>query len=195
MTNAEMWNERYRSTDSLWIGEPDNSLREAISTIDAGTAVDIGAGEGRNSIFLARSGWSVTAVDFSEVALSRLQEVINRENLSAQTVLMDVVEYLETPGVFDLSVMANMHPPIEQRYLLYAGLLRATRRGGHIFLTGHHKDSLGFAGPANIDMLIDEDEIRDFFGDKVDYISLEKTVDVADHGHSAPNLVAFLRRR
>ncbi len=194
MSNAEMWNERYRSTDSLWIGEPDNSLVEAVSTLLVGSAVDIGAGEGRNSIYLARNGWSTTSVDFSEVALSRLQQVIDREELSGKTVLMDVVEYLSSPEVFDLTLMANMHPPIDQRRLLYEGLLRSTRPGGYIFITGHHKESLGFAGPANIDMLIDEDEIRSFFGDSVDYLRLEKTVDVADHGHSAPNLVAFLRR-
>ena len=52
MSNAAMWNERYRSTDSLWIGEPDNSLVEAVSTLLVGSAVDIGAGEGRNSIYL-----------------------------------------------------------------------------------------------------------------------------------------------
>ncbi|MDA8277915.1 MAG: methyltransferase domain-containing protein [Actinomycetota bacterium] len=195
MSNAEMWNERYRGTDSLWIGDADRSLVEAISGIEVGSAVDIGAGEGRNSVLLARNGWSTTAVDFSEVALTRLQQVIDRENLTAKTVLMDVNEYLEVPEVFDLSVMANMHPPIDQRRRLYEGLLRSTRNGGHIFITGHHKESLGFAGPANIEMLIDEDEVREAFGDSVEYLRLEKVVDVADHGHSAPNLVAFLKRR
>ncbi|MDA8197784.1 MAG: class I SAM-dependent methyltransferase [Actinomycetota bacterium] len=194
MTNAEMWNERYRSTESLWIGEPDSSLVASAESITIGSAVDIGAGEGRNSIYLARCGWTTTAVDFSDVALSRLEEVRDRENLPITTILMDVLAYLKAPGVFDLSVMANMHPPIEQRHLLYDGLYRSTRQGGYIFITGHHKDSLGFAGPANIDMLIDENEIRDFFGERVEYLRLEKTTDVADHGHEAPNLVAFLRR-
>ena len=38
-----------------------------------GVALDLGAGDGRNAVWLAGHGWRVSAVDFSEVAIDRGQ--------------------------------------------------------------------------------------------------------------------------
>jgi methylase of polypeptide subunit release factors len=35
------------------------------TALPAGRAIDLGTGEGRNAIWLAGRGWTVTAVDFS----------------------------------------------------------------------------------------------------------------------------------
>lgn len=56
----------------MFRAEPDESLVELVSPLPPGRAVDLGAGEGRNSLWLAREGWDVVAVDASEVALDRL---------------------------------------------------------------------------------------------------------------------------
>jgi SAM-dependent methyltransferase len=67
--DRQRWNRKYRRMDS----------REGASTIvrrfyhhaSAGRALDIAAGDGRNALWLAQNGFTVDAVDISDVALSR----------------------------------------------------------------------------------------------------------------------------
>ncbi len=60
-----------------WSGRPGRtgSSRRSAPTSPPGRALDLAAGEGRNAIWLARRGWQVTAVDFSQVALDKGREV------------------------------------------------------------------------------------------------------------------------
>ena len=53
-----------------WCGrpEPNQFVAAECADLPPGRALDLAAGEGRNAIWLARRGWQVTAVDFSQVA-------------------------------------------------------------------------------------------------------------------------------
>ena len=44
--------------------------------------LDLGCGFGANSLFLARQGWRVVAVDISKTAIQKLQEQTKQNNLS-----------------------------------------------------------------------------------------------------------------
>ena len=62
--DREAWNERYRSE------EPNRFVAEVLGPREpAGRGLDLACGEGR--IWLAKRGWSVTGVDYSEVAIDR----------------------------------------------------------------------------------------------------------------------------
>ena len=52
-----------------------------VREISAGIAYDLGAGEGRNAIYLARNGWKVFAVDSDRTAIERLKRSALREGL------------------------------------------------------------------------------------------------------------------
>lgn len=64
------WDTRYGATDLVWGGEPNRFVAEEFTGAPPGRALDLGAGEGRNAIWLASLGWQVTAVDFSEGSCS-----------------------------------------------------------------------------------------------------------------------------
>lgn len=68
---AAFWDERYRSAHSLWSGNPNRHLVAEAADLTPGAALDAGAGEGADAIWLAGRGWQVTAVDISGVALGR----------------------------------------------------------------------------------------------------------------------------
>ncbi len=67
----EFWDDRYRSADRLWSGQPNPQLVAQTSDLAPGEALDVGCGEGADAIWLASRGWTVTAVDVSTVALER----------------------------------------------------------------------------------------------------------------------------
>uniref|UniRef100_A0AAU3GVZ4 Methyltransferase domain-containing protein n=1 Tax=Streptomyces sp. NBC_01401 TaxID=2903854 RepID=A0AAU3GVZ4_9ACTN len=70
-TDAEMWDDRYRESDRIWSGNPNVVLVREVEGIEPGRALDLGCGEGADAVWLARSGWRVTATDISRVALER----------------------------------------------------------------------------------------------------------------------------
>ncbi|MEV7102390.1 SAM-dependent methyltransferase [Streptomyces atroolivaceus] len=70
-TDAEMWDDRYRESDRIWSGNPNVALVREVEGLTPGRVLDLGCGEGADAVWLARTGWKVTATDISRVALER----------------------------------------------------------------------------------------------------------------------------
>ncbi|MFC9913175.1 class I SAM-dependent methyltransferase [Streptomyces sp. NPDC059862] len=68
---AEFWETRYRDTDRVWSGRPNQLLVREAADLEPGRALDLGCGEGGDAIWLASRGWHVTGVDISATALER----------------------------------------------------------------------------------------------------------------------------
>lgn len=55
------------------------------------TLLDLGCGDGKDSIYFAKNGFSVTAIDFSNEAIKILKkEIENKKNLNIQTKISDI---------------------------------------------------------------------------------------------------------
>ena len=67
------WDERYRS-EGLKHSTPTPLLVEIASQLKPGRALDLACGTGRNAVWLAEHGWTVTAVDGSPAAIEILQK-------------------------------------------------------------------------------------------------------------------------
>ena len=67
----QFWERHYRAHERLWSGRPNPVLVDVAEPLTAGTALDLGCGEGGDAIWLSRLGWRVTAVDVSATALER----------------------------------------------------------------------------------------------------------------------------
>ena len=92
----------YRMGLTPWEGHAlPGRLRELIEgpgAIPKGKGLDIGCGTGDTSIYLARRGWSVTAVDFVEVAVKRAAAKANAAGVDIKFIRGDVTK-LETSYV------------------------------------------------------------------------------------------------
>ena len=102
------WDERYAAVGRRFSIHPDTAMVELVTPLPPGRALDLGAGEGRNSHWLARQGWTVTAVDGSSVALDRTRAAAAAEGLSVSPVQADIGEFLRRGDTFDLVVIANI---------------------------------------------------------------------------------------
>ncbi|HKC28689.1 MAG TPA: bifunctional NAD(P)/FAD-dependent oxidoreductase/class I SAM-dependent methyltransferase, partial [Jatrophihabitans sp.] len=74
------WDHRYAG-EPIWSGNPNGTLVKEISGLPAGLALDVGAGEGGDALWLAEQGWRVTASDISQRALDRVNAAAEQRGL------------------------------------------------------------------------------------------------------------------
>ena len=159
--SAEEWNKRYESMPSLWQREPNAALVEFVATLEPGRALDLGAGEGRNSVWLATQGWETTALDVSDVALARAAERADAEGVPLHPVVGDWREYEPEPASLHLVVVSFMHPDAQERPAMYGRAARALVPGGHLFVTGVHATDFGRRGPPDRERLHTPERLRE----------------------------------
>ena len=162
--DARLWDERYASADLVWSADPNGWVEQVTAGLTPGTALDLGAGEGRNALWLAERGWQVTAVDFSQVALGRAGQLAD-ERLGARssrltTVTADLTAYQAEPD-HDLVLVVYIHllPPARRQMLSAAA--RALAPGGLLVVVAHHPDNLdgGVGGPQDPALLYTAEDV------------------------------------
>ena len=105
------WDERYAGSELVWSAEPNQFVGAECADLPPGRAVDLAAGEGRNAIWLARRGWNVTAVDFSQVALDKGRQLAG--DTAVDWVCADATTW-RGEG-YDLVVLAYLQLPAAER--------------------------------------------------------------------------------
>ena len=136
------WNDRYRSAHALWSGSPNRHLVAEAGALPPGTALDAGAGEGADAIWLARRGWRVTAVDISGVALERAAGHGAKEDEAVAERIEwrreDLREWVPPERGYDLVTAQYLHVPGATRRVLVARLAASVADGGTLLFVGHH---------------------------------------------------------
>ncbi|MDQ6727772.1 MAG: NAD(P)/FAD-dependent oxidoreductase [Actinomycetota bacterium] len=135
--NQADWDHRYGG-DQMWSGNPNGTLVNEIDGLAAGRALDVGAGEGGDAIWLAEKGWMVTASDISPRALERVAVEAGRRGLRVECHHADAnaLDAFET-GAFDLvSAQYAAIPRTPDRRGVH-NLLAAVAPGGTLLVVGH----------------------------------------------------------
>jgi SAM-dependent methyltransferase len=159
------WNERYRSSQRVWSGNPNPQLVAEAADISPGRALDVGCGEGADAIWLARSGWAVVAADISSVAIERGEQHARDTDPAASARIewrqADLLTQPPEPGSFDLVSVQFMQLPPEPRTRLFSALAASVRAGGTLLIVGHHPSDLttGVPRPPMPELFYSSDEI------------------------------------
>jgi SAM-dependent methyltransferase len=140
------WDDRYRSHAALWSGKPNTHLVAQADGLAPGIALDVGAGEGADAIWLAGRGWRVAAIDLSAVALERA--AAHAAGFGAE--IAERIEWLHEdvtswdPGAarYDLVSAQYMHLPAAPRQALLTRLATAVAFNGTLLIVGHHPSDL-----------------------------------------------------
>jgi SAM-dependent methyltransferase len=158
VVDARDWDERYAGTELVWSAEPNRFVAEQVAGLHPGTAVDLGSGEGRNAIHLARLGWTVTAVDFSRVALDKGRTIAG--DLPVDWVCADATTWRASEPV-ELVVVAYLQLERAARRAAVANAFAALEVGGTFLLVGHDSTNLteGTGGPQDARVLMTSDDV------------------------------------
>ena len=142
----DFWDERYRSAQRVWSGEPNPQLVTEVTGRPPGRALDAGSGEGADAIWLARQGWAVVAADISGVALERAAQHASDSDPAVPDRIewrqVDLLASPPEPDSFDLVSAQFMQLPPEPRIRLFTALIASVRAGGTLLVVGHHPSDL-----------------------------------------------------
>lgn len=142
---------------------PNAFLVEAMKTIEpGGKALDVGAGMGRNGVYLAKLGWDVTGIDLSVQGLEVMKADAEKAGLKVETVKTSYEDYDFGRARWDLVAMILSWAPIEDPVFL-ARLKASIKPGGYVVfehVTQREKDPFppGVHAPA-------PGELREMFKD------------------------------
>jgi thioredoxin reductase/SAM-dependent methyltransferase len=135
--NEADWDHRYGG-DRVWSGNPNGTLVNEIDGLTAGRALDVGAGEGGDAVWLAEHGWRVTANDISQRALDRVAALAKEQGLKIECHHADANAHTAfEPAVFDLVSAQYASIPRTPDGRGVANLLGAVAPGGTLLVVSH----------------------------------------------------------
>lgn len=160
--DAKVWDERYSGTDMVWSATPNQFLPPEVDGLAPGTALDLACGEGRNAIWLAEQGWTVTGVDFSQVGIDKSRRLATERGVTGTWITADATSWTPT-GAFDLVVIFYLQLPASERRAAVRTAISSLAVGGTFLLVGHDLLNLteGHGGPKDADVLQTAEDILD----------------------------------
>jgi len=108
---------------------PSEFMMESTKALTPGTALDIGAGQGRNTVWLAQQGWDITGIDLSEVGLAVAVDNAEKAGTSIKTKKTTYQDFDFGKEKWDLIVMILSWAPVSEPDFV-ARLYDSLRPGG-----------------------------------------------------------------
>ncbi len=167
--SKEKWNRRYTERDTASPGEPNPTFVEEIGGLPPGRALDLAAGDGRHTLYLASRGWNVTAVDFSHVAVRRGRRFAAEAGLTeVEWIETDVTRFTPEIQSYDLAALLFLHLPWEEMQAVILAAAGAVAPNGVFFLLGHDRRNIGrgTGGPQDPEVLYTSDDVVALFSDE-----------------------------
>ena len=138
-----MWDEIYSGTEFAFSKEPNDFLRETFEQIPAGGHVlCLAEGEGRNAVFLAQQGYTVTAMDMSEVGLIKATQLAKDRGVTITTQVADLADYQFGENKWDAIVSIWAHVPDALRHYIHAQIVTALKPNGVFIVEAYTKEQL-----------------------------------------------------
>lgn len=137
---ADYWESRYSNAERMWSGKVNRVLAEVTATLEPGSALDLGCGEGGDAIWLAQQGWNVLGLDISTTAIQRATQAAREAGIPAERAdfrAADITE-LALDEQFDLVTASFLHSPVKlERERILSNAIAHVAPGGHFLITSH----------------------------------------------------------
>lgn len=132
----DRWNRILTTENPRFNTEPNAFLVEMTRGRQPGKALDVGMGQGRNAIYLARQGWDVTGFDPAEQAVAVARKQAAALGLRLATFVQTDDEFEFGTGRWDLIVLSyvRVRPTLDQ-------IRSSLKAGGLIVLEAYHRDA------------------------------------------------------
>lgn len=194
----EFWNGRYAEAGFAYGTQANEFLLEQSSKIPPGRVLCVAEGDGRNALYLATQGYSVTAVDQSAVGLEKIRQLGQQNNVEITTIEADLQDFNIQPSAWDGIVSISAHLPPAIRKSLHRQVVEGLKPGGVLILEAYTLKQLemsGSGGPpaTQKDMFMSLSALREEL-QGLDFILAQEIERVFNEGkyHQGPGAVVQL---
>lgn len=163
------WEDRFSSEEYVYGKEPNEFFRETLSKLTPGRILLPAEGEGRNAVFAAGLGWQVDALDWSEAAKKKAENLAEEKHVKINYAVEDLAGFEPEEAAYDAVALVFVHLEPELRESFHRKMARALKPDGKLIFMAYDKTQLGknTGGPKNPDLLYSLAEIAE------DFIELE----------------------
>jgi len=134
--STKIFERQYGEKKCLWGLSPRPLLIKNIGEVPVGKALDLGVGEGRNALFLAREGFHVTGIDISPKSIEKFLDLAKERGLTVEGLVMDILDFEFTPDAYNLIVATNTLHFLrkEEVYEITSKIIRSIAPGGYVYI-------------------------------------------------------------
>lgn len=182
---VEFWTRVLTAEEPHFNTEPNAYLVRMIEGRDPGRALDVGMGQGRNAIWLAKLGWNVTGFDPAEKAVALAHELADEAGVKIATQTVGSEEFDWGSEQWDLVVLSY----VSSRAWIDT-IHRALRPGGLVVLEAFHEDATKNASIGR-GVVFETNELLELFS-SFRILSYEDTTATADFGRRETRVVRLL---
>lgn len=164
---TQRWNDRFSTPGFTYGDQPNEYLKAQLDTLTPGSILFPAEGEGRNAVYAAKQGWTVSAFDISTVGREKALRFAeaNRVILDYQISTLESLPY--SPGQFDAVALIYAHFPAVVKSAYHRKLSLYVRSGGIVIFEAFSKNHLQYnsnnepvGGPKELAMLFSIEEIK-----------------------------------
>lgn len=162
------WNQRFQSENYVYGKEPNVFLTEFHQKIEvSGDALTIAEGEGRNAVYLAEQGMNVTAWDYAESGLVKINKLAEERDVVISTELIDLNDAKWGENKWNEIVCIFGHLPTALRQKTLQGVKAAVKPGGYFLTEVYSPYQIPYksGGPQDLDFLYKPEEFLSVFSD------------------------------
>ncbi|MFH6602130.1 class I SAM-dependent methyltransferase [Maribacter algicola] len=200
----EKWNARYRDPEFAFGEAPNNYLKEQLEKLNPGSILFPAEGEGRNAVFAAMLGWSVSAFDISVEGKKKAMYLAEKNKVAIDYKVgeLPLLEYKDGP--FDAIALIYAHFPADIKSQYHKTLDKYLRKGGTIIFEAFGKNHLKYrsknekvGGPKDLATLASVEELRSDFENYEVIELVEKEIDLNEglYHNGKGSIVRFVGRK
>lgn len=137
MSTRDFWNEKYANTDYAYGTEPNEFLASAVAKLKRGETLSLAEGEGRNAVWLAQQGFTVSSIEQSEKGVAKTLRLALQRGVIVMAERGELETFNIQPNSWDLVVSIYAHTPQELRRKLHRQVVAGLKPGGAFILEAY----------------------------------------------------------
>ena len=200
----QRWNDRYNQKEYAYGERPNNYLKEQLEKLKAGAILFPAEGEGRNAVFAAKLGWSVSAFDISIEGRKKAIQLAELNDVTIDYKVGELGELNYGKDQFDAIALIYAHFPADIKSAYHQQLDQYLKKGGLIIFEAFSKKHLEYisrndkvGGPADIRMLFSIDELISDFPNYEIIELAEKEIELSEglYHNGKGSVIRFIGRK
>ena len=137
MSTRDFWNEKFANTEYAYGTEPNDFLVSAVTKLKRGATLSLAEGEGRNAVWLAQQGFTVSAIEQSQKGVAKTLRLALQRGVIVMAERGELETFHIQPNSWDLVVSIFAHTPQELRRKLHRQVVAGLKPGGVFVLEAY----------------------------------------------------------